>query len=118
MVEVSTPNNNNNKKKKTVKSTHSLLLLAIRFTVCCNSNLSTYFSKSHYFSWNGCQIHPMVGTKHMNILPHTLPVVYSFPGHNQLLLVSQHAGKLPFTTRGLKNSQHTYHLHYRNFTEM
>lgn len=42
----------------------------------------------------------MVGMKHMNILPHTLSVVYGFAGHEQLLRVLQRWGKLPFTTRG------------------
>lgn len=41
-------------------------------TACCSSNLSTHSSKSQPCSWNGCQIHPLVGTEHRNSLPHTL----------------------------------------------
>lgn len=41
-------------------------------TACCSSHLSTHSSKSQPCSWNGCQIHPLVGTEHRNSLPHTL----------------------------------------------
>lgn len=117
MVEVSTPNNNNN-KKKTANSTHSLLVLVIWFTVCCNSNLSTYFSKSQLLFLEWMPNTPNGGYEtHEHPAPHPVCSL-QFSRACQLLLVSQHSGKLPFTTRGLKSSQHTYHLHYKYFKEM
>lgn len=66
MAEVSTASNNE------AAATQSLSLLAVWFAVCCSSNLSTHSSKPQPCSWNGCQIHALVGTEHRNSLPHTL----------------------------------------------
>lgn len=56
-----------------MKSPHSLLVLAIWFTICCNRNPSTYFSKSHYFS-----IHWWV----QNTQTSPPAVLCSSPGHH------------------------------------
>lgn len=58
----------------------------------------------------------MVGMKHINVLPQTLSVVYSFPGHNYLLQVWQHSG-FSLLSKDWK-LQHIYWLHTKYFTEM